>query len=146
MNPLKITVRNFNPEDYKQVIQLWANSDIPYRPEGRDSQEKIMAQITSGTSIFLVAEINGGIVRSVLGTHDGRKGWINRLVVDVSFRRQNIAKTLIKELEGKFEQIGLEVFAFLIERGNSISMDFFHELGYIEWNGRYYSKRKSGKS
>ena len=39
------------------------------------------------------------IIRAVLETHDGRKGWINRLTVDTEFRRQNIARRLVRELE-----------------------------------------------
>jgi ribosomal protein S18 acetylase RimI-like enzyme len=63
----------------------------------------------------LVAESNGKIVGTVLGTHDGRKGWINRQAVDHVFRRKNIAKKLVSEAEKWFEESGLEIFACVIE-------------------------------
>jgi ribosomal protein S18 acetylase RimI-like enzyme len=92
------------------------------------------------------AELNGRIVGTVLGTHDGRKGWINRLAVDTEFRRKNIAKKLVSEAEKWFEESGLEVFACVIEGDNTPSMELFKKLGYEEWDVRYFSKRKSQES
>jgi N-acetylglutamate synthase len=142
----KLNIRLFTIEDYDGVIKLWREANIPIRPQGRDSREKIKQQIENGITIFLVAEIEGKIVGVVLGTHDGRKGWINRLAVDVNYRRQHIAVKLVQELEHRFDQIGLDVTACLIEEENSISMEFFKELGFAEWSGKYFSRRKSPES
>jgi len=143
---MKLVIRPFNLEDYERVIVLWHKADLMVRPRGRDSLEKISQQIKNGTTILLVAEINKEIVATVLGTHDGRKGWINRLAVDPGFRRKKIASRLVKELEDKFDQMELEILACLIEKDNQISMKFFKVLGYEEWSGKYFSKRKSLES
>lgn len=136
-------IRQFSIDDYEGVINLWRESDIPVRLQGRDSREKISEQINNGVTFFLVAETEGKIVGTVLGTHDGRKGWINRLAVDADYRRQKIASQLVKELENIFENVGLDVTACLIEEENKISMEFFKELGYSEWSGKYFSRRKN---
>jgi N-acetylglutamate synthase len=133
-------------EDYSTVISLWEQAGLPVRLAGRDSREKIGDLIKRETTLFLVAEIEGKIVGTVLGTHDGRKGWINRLAVDAAFRRQRIASQLVRELESGFDRLGLDVTACLIEAENCTSMDFFRELGYLEWSGKYYSKRKNPES
>ena len=143
---MKLVIRPFNLEDYERVIVLWHKSNLTVRPRGRDSLEKIRQQIKNGTTILLVAEIDKEIVATVLGTHDGRKGWINRLAVDPGFRRKKIASRLVKELEDKFDQMELEILACLIEKDNQISMKFFKVLGYEEWSGKYFSKRKSLES
>lgn len=146
MNSQNVFIRQFKPEDYDRIISLWRSADLPVRPEGRDSHKKVNEQIRSGSTILLVAEWNGKIVGTVLGTHDGRKGWINRLAVDSAYRRKHIANRLVSEVENWFEENGLEVFACVIESENTISMELFKKLGYEEWDVRYFSKRKSWKS
>jgi N-acetylglutamate synthase len=93
-----------------------------------------------------VAVIEGRVIGTVLGTHDSRKGWVNRLAVDIQHRRKNIANKLISEVEKWFKSNGLDVFACVIESDNTVSMELFSKLGYLEWDVRYYSKRKSDKS
>ncbi len=147
MSSQDILVRRFRPEDYDKIISLWTNADLPARPKGRDSVKGISRQVGDGNTILLVAELNGGIVGAVLGTHDGRKGWIGRLAVDAKFRRKNIATRLVSEAERWFEESGLEVFACLIEGYNATSMELFKRLGYEEErDARYFTKRKSGES
>ncbi len=110
------------------------------------SYQKIKEQMANGTTIFLVAETDGRLVGCVLGTHDGRKGWINRLAVATEFRHQNIARKLVSALEEEFEKLGLEVFACVIEGENTASQEIFKKFGYEYYDVRYYSKRKSEKS
>ena len=146
MNSQGVYIRQFKNKDYNKIISLWSSANLPVRPNGRDSYKKLSAQVRNGNVILLVAELNGKIVGTVLGTHDGRKGWINRLAVDTEFRRKNIARDLVSEAEKWFETSRLEVFACVIEGNNTTSMELFKKLGYEEWDVRYFSKRKSSES
>lgn len=146
MKSQDILIRQFKPEEYDKVISLWNSANLPVRPKGRDKRENINKQISNGTSIILVAELNKKMVGAVLGTHDGRKGWINRLVVDTEFRRKNIATELVSEVEKWFKESGIEVFSCVIEGANTVSVQLFNKLGYSEWDVRYFSKRKSTES
>ena len=73
--------------DYENVIVLWEEAGIHYRPGGRESRQRMAGELKNGQSVFLVAEADKRIVGVVLGTHDDRKGWINRLAVAEEFRR-----------------------------------------------------------
>lgn len=139
-------IRKFNTKDYQDIIALWDRVKLPYRPQGRDSYENIKKQIADGTTIFLVAEVDGKLAGCVMGTHDGRKGWINRLSVAPEFQRRNIARRLVAELEKEFEKLGLEVFACVIEGDNTVSQEVFKKLGYEYYDVRYYSRRKTPES
>jgi len=143
-NPSDMVIREFRMEDYDAVIALWDDAQLPYRPEGRDRRDKIEHELEQGNAIFLIAEINGKLVGSVLGTHDGRKGWVNRVAVDSEFRRQNIARRLVAEVEDKLSKLGIEVIACLIEDWNTSSMRVFERLGYKkEENIVYFTKRRN---
>jgi len=138
-----VVIRKFQIEDYEAVISLWKIGEIPYKPRGRDTRDKILEEITKETAIFLVAEIDGQVVGSVLGTHDGRKGWINRLATAPEFRQRGIARLLLKEAEDKIHELGIEIIACLIEDYNRGSMDFFQHAGYTKHTDIiYFTKRK----
>ena len=136
-------IRNFRIEDYDRLTTLWKEAGLSYRPRGRDSRRRIEAELKTGTSIFLVAEMDGKLVGSVIGTHDGRKGWINRLAVHPSYRRRGLAEKLVAEVEKQLSAVGLEVIASLIEQGNTASLQLFQGLGYERMSDIVYlSKRK----
>ena len=131
-------------EDYDALMTLWDDAQLPYRPKGRDRRDKIEHQLKQGNTVFLVAEIDGRLVGSILGTNDGRKGWINRLAVTPEFRRQDIAGRLVAEVESKLSQLGIEIVACLIEEQNTTSMQVFERLGYEKATDIVYlSKRKN---
>jgi len=142
-DPSTILIREFRTEDYDAVMALWDKAGLPYRPQGRDSRQRIESQIELDSTIFLVAEMNGTVIASILGTHDGRKGWVNRLAVTPELRHRNIARRLVSEVEDRFSRAGIEVTACLIEEANAESMRFFQKLGYERYEVAYFSKRRS---
>jgi len=139
-----IVIRKFKMEDYKVLIAFWNNAKLPYKLNGRDSHDKIERELKQKNTIFLVAELQGNLVGSVFGTHDGRKGWINRLAVDPNFRKQGIARMLVTDVENRFSELGIDIVACLIEDWNTKSMQAFKRLGYNKHSDiTYFTKRKS---
>ena len=136
-------IRVFSIKDYDALITLWNDAQLPFKPKGRDKQDKIEYELKQRRDIFLIAEINGKIVGSVFGTHDGRKGWINRLAVAPEFQRQDIAKKLIAEVEDRFSELEIDIIACLVEDWNTKSLQVFEKLGYEKHSDIvYFSKRK----
>jgi len=131
-------------QDYTPVIMLWRQGNIPYRPQGRDSRKNIITQLQQPNCYFLVAEVDHTIIGAIIGTHDGRKGWINRLVVAPSYQRKGIARRLVTEVERHFTSLGIDIIACLIEEWNTTSMQVFERLGYTKHQDiLYFSKRKN---
>lgn len=145
--------------DYEDVIALWQRAGLRIHPAGRDSAKAFAAQQASGcqrvVGLRTVASTagragedvprrqpGGTLVAVAVLTHDGRKGWINRLAVDPAYRRRGLAKALIAEAERWFTQDqGLEVWAALIEGYNQASQALFAALGYGRPDVVYVSKR-----
>ena len=138
----QIRLRNFKITDYESVIQLWNVAGLPYKQKGRDRKEKIAKELEKNNSIFIVALKSTTIIGVVFGTHDGRKGWINRLAVHPNFRTRGIAKALVSEVEKRLLKIGIEIMTCLIEKDNLDSQAVFTNLGFKEWKDIiYFSKR-----
>lgn len=140
---MKFNFRRFRMEDYERVIQLWLEGNLPLKLKGRDRKEEIEKQIKQPNVIFIVAEYEGEVVGTVLATHDGRKGWINRLAVDKKFRRQGLGRLLVQAAESALENQGLEMFAALIEEDNLPSIELFRKMGY-EYHPeiKYFTRKK----
>jgi len=143
--PEGLMIRGFRIEDYDRVMEIWAEGGLPLKPKGRDSRENIARQIEMPNVLFLVAEEGEGgrVVATVLATHDGRKGWINRLAVDAALRKRGIGARLVREAERRLEALGMDILACLIEDDNAVSMEVFEKLGYKKHPEIiYFAKRK----
>jgi ribosomal protein S18 acetylase RimI-like enzyme len=139
----KIKIRDLRIDDYDNLIKLWENAELPYKPRGRDTRENINRELIGDTAVFLVAEVDGELIGSVFGTHDGRKGWINRLAVAPKYRQKGIAAILVREVEKRIYDRGIEIIACLIEDWNESSMAAFQKMGYKRHEDiTYLSKRK----
>lgn len=140
-------IRKMEASDYESVIALWRRARLPFEREGegaeRDSPSAIAQQIKQSGHLMLVAEADGKIMGVIFGSHDGRKGWINRLAVDPNYRRQGIAKRLIQAVEAALLKEGIHIFAALIEEDNKLSMELFKKLGYEERRDIIYFRKLS---
>src|SRR5437660_10878975 len=90
---------------------------------------------------YLGAFEGARLVGTVFGTHDGRKGWINRLAVHPDYRRCHLARRLVRLCERGLREQGIQVFAALIEPDNVASEAVFRGLGY-EIDPMLYARRK----
>ncbi|MCD4772124.1 MAG: GNAT family N-acetyltransferase [Bacteroidales bacterium] len=143
---MKIKIREFIISDYHEIIKLWKEARLPFKPNGRDSKESIEKELQKGCCIFLVAVDENKIIGSVLGTNDGRKGWINRLAVKTEYRKKGLANQLLEDLEKRFYDLGIGIIACLIEDDNQDSLKVFSKFGYSEFEGMHYlTKRKHSK-
>ena len=129
------------PGDYPEILALWGRSGLPARPEGRDALEAFRRQQESGLQCCLGIRVEGRLVAVVVLTHDGRKGWINRLAVDPVYRHRGYARRLVEASERWFnDEIGVEVSAALIHAHNDASRALFDALGYEEIDVVYVRK------
>ncbi|MFP4050520.1 MAG: GNAT family N-acetyltransferase [Thermoplasmata archaeon] len=132
-------------KEYEDILDLWDECDLPYKPEGRDTREKIANEIRKQPEYWIGAYDDQTLVGIIVGTDDGRKGWINRLAVDEKYRGKGIGTKLVKLLEQEFEDNGFKIWAALIEPDNPEAMEFFEKKGFEDLDIKYYSKRESDK-
>ena len=141
---MEIKIRNLTKEDYDDMVSIWEASGLPYKPRGRDSREEIERQMEESGDLFIGAEVNGRLVGVVIGSWDGRKGWINRIAVLPEFQGRGIAKMLVGACEDALRSRGARIFAMLIEEGNEPSFRMAERLGYkLHRDIFYLTKRDS---
>jgi N-acetylglutamate synthase len=128
--------------DYEEILGLWRRAGLTIRVDGRDSAGAFARQVRWGVQRVIGLRDGDRVAAVAVLTHDGRKGWINRLAVDPAYQRRGLAQRLVAEGERWFTQeIGLEVWAALIEEDNIASQALFERMGYGRHDLVYVSKR-----
>ena len=139
---MEIQITRYKTGDYDTLINLWKAAGLPYKPLGRDSRESIEKEVKNNSCRFLFALVDDKYIGSILVTHDGRKGWINRVVVLPGYRNKGIAHKLLEAGEKWLKKQGIGIFACLIEGYNNDSYEAFKKMGYIPFEGmKYLTKR-----
>ncbi|GAA3244165.1 GNAT family acetyltransferase [Dactylosporangium siamense] len=119
-------IRQFQWSDYDAVVSVWAAT-------GRDvvPRAELEAKLTRDPELFLVDEVDGVVTGVVLGTYDGRRGWILRLAVHPDQRRQKIATRLVEELERRLAHLGCPRINLMVLPDNAAGLSFWQRLGYL---------------
>ncbi len=125
-----VDIRPARAEDYDEIVRVWRASGLTVSLRGRDSREAFRRQLALFPDLFLVATEGDRIVGTVLGTHDHRKGWINRLAVLPARRRHGLASALADACDAAIRAHGIEIVAALVEPENAASQVLFKRLGY----------------
>ncbi len=128
--------------EYDSLINVWKKASLPFKPEGRDTKENILNQLKITNNCFFVAVVDNKLVGAIIASHNGRKGWINRLAVLPEFREKGIAAALIKKSEVFFLSNNIKIFACLIEDWNDLSTSFFQNKDYTEHKDIIYFTKK----
>jgi ribosomal protein S18 acetylase RimI-like enzyme len=123
-------IRRAGMGDYDGIVAVWKCCGSRASLQGRESRDSLARQMASFPDSFLVAESDGGVVGAVLGSHDLRKGWINRLAVLPDFQRRGIGRKLVEACEAGLRNQGLGIFAAHVEPGNAASAALFESMGY----------------
>ena len=137
-----LTIRKAGLDDYEGIVSLWTRAGLHHQPSGRDSRTNLEREIKDPEIDFLVAFSGNRMIGTVIGTNDGRKGWVNRLAVDPDHRGKEVAIALVEMVESCFKVRALKIFCCLINAQNEPSQSLFDKVGYDRHpEVVYYSKK-----
>ena len=144
---MELTIRQLTIDDYDDILQLWAQAGLPFKPNGRDSRTRMAAEMAAPHCRFLGLFHEERLLGVGIANWDGRRGWINRLAVHPDYRGIGLAGRLIERLEAFLEEKGALVVCALIEEENEPSMTCFEKAGFVcNPAVKYFSKRPSDEA
>lgn len=121
------TIRSFGWQDYPATARLWQATGLDVMAE-----DELRGALEHGPDLLLVADDGAAdVVGVVLGTFDGRRGWIHRLAVHPENRRIGLATSLVGELEQRLATRGTRRINLLVMPDNFAGLRFWQRLGYI---------------
>jgi ribosomal protein S18 acetylase RimI-like enzyme len=122
-----LSIRVCQLQDVEAVLELWRQAEAT--PSVTDTADDLR-RVLAGAIAFLVAEVEGRLVGSIIGTFDGWRGNIYRLAVHPDSRRQGIARGLVAEVEKRLVQQGARRITALVEKDHPLAMTFWESVGY----------------
>lgn len=144
LNVKTIEYRPLIEKDYRDIISLWKRAGLPFKPDGRDSEAELTRLMEQEPDLIIGAFEENELVGVIVGSDDGRRGWLNRLAVDPAYRLTGLARSLVQKCEGNLRSRGRKIICAHIEAGNLGSQAFARELGYVIHDDIVYvSKRES---
>jgi len=139
--PDGLRLREFNlSTDYPQVITLWQNAGPGIHVRHSDHRDEIAKKIQRDPDLFLVAELGGEIVGTVLGGFDGRRGMVYHLAVEASYRKMGIGTALMAELEQRMQQKGCIRTYLLVTHDNVDAIRFYESQQWEPMDLLIYAK------
>ena len=116
-------------DDAASLFALWTQAGLHVgRPES--VVEDLAGVLALHPQLVLVAVAGDSIVGSVLGTWDGRRGWINRLATRPDWQGRGVASALLTAVEDGVRALGGGKVNLLIEADNYDVVSYYEGRGY----------------
>lgn len=128
---MKQTFREMTISDYDSVLNLMKNTEgILVRDA--DSREMIGKYLDRNPGLSFVCDLNSEIAGCIFGGHDGRRGYLNHLIVLEKYRNLGIAKKLVDLSIKKLNKVGIKKTHIFVQNDNPGGLEFWKKIGWFK--------------
>lgn len=122
-------IATYAAHHFAGVDALWRQA-FPRDAPRNEAAAVIPVKLAIQPELFLVALEKGTVVGSVVAGFDGYRGWLNRVAVLETHRRQGIGEALVREAERRLLAMGCRKINLQIRGDNNAVAGFYRRLGY----------------
>jgi ribosomal protein S18 acetylase RimI-like enzyme len=125
-----MNIRPFRTDDGPTVVALWQQCGLtrPWNDPHKDIARKLKVQ----SQLFLVGEVDGTVVATVMAGYEGHRGWVNYLAVAPQFRGRGFGRALMNRVEQLLFEMGCPKVSLLVRSSNTDAAEFYRHLGYAQ--------------
>lgn len=124
----KFIIRSFSLVDQDSVIALWHACGLA-RPNNNPAKD-IARKLKVNPELFLVGEVAGKIVGTVMVGYEGHRGWINYLGVLPEYQGQGFGQQLMARAEVLLGERGCPKINLQVRLLNTKVIAFYEALGF----------------
>jgi ribosomal protein S18 acetylase RimI-like enzyme len=134
-----VRLRPYLESDEQAVIRLWQACELtrPWNDPQKDIERKLKIQ----RELFLVGEIEGQVIASVMAGYEGHRGWINYLAVHPDFQRRRIGSDLMEAAQILLLKMGCPKISLQVRLTNESAVGFYKSIGYAQDEVVSFGKR-----
>lgn len=134
-------IRLMTIDDYEKIYELWMSCAGMGLNNLDDSKEGIEQFLNRNPETCFVAEKENVIVGVIIVGNDGRRGYIYHTAVNPLYRKQGIAKTLVKAAMNALQKSGINKVALVVFDRNETGNDFWEKMGFTVRNDLIYRNK-----
>lgn len=140
-----IHIRMMTLDDYDAVIALM-NMTPGISIRDADSREATARYLARNPGMSFVAQTDSGLCACVMCGHDGRRGYLQHLLVLPDYRGQDIANRLVQRCLSALETLGIEKCHLDVLKTNHPAAEFWQHQGWkLRTDIDRYSFTRPGK-
>ncbi len=121
-----ITIRSCRFQEASMVLDLWRDADAI--PSHTDTLEELERVLRRQPDLFVVAEVGGRLVGTLIAGWDGWRGHIYRLAVLPGWRRGGVGRALVREAERRLRAKGARRLSILVVGHDECATAFWDGL------------------
>ncbi len=121
-------IRPFQPADESAVVGVWQASGLTH--PNNNPYKDIARKSKVNPELFLVGELDGQIVGTVMVGYEGHRGWINYLGVTPDYQKHGYGEALMAEAEKLLRQRGCPKINLQVRTSNTKVIGFYQRLGF----------------
>jgi ribosomal protein S18 acetylase RimI-like enzyme len=88
--------------------------------------------LTVQPELFLVGELDGKVIATLMAGYEGHRGWVNYLAVAPKHRRQGFGRVLMQEAEERLLALGCPKMNIQVRNSNAEALAFYRGIGYVQ--------------
>lgn len=123
-----IEIRSATVGDATVLSELWTSVGLAHRPH--EVADELHSVLSRDPDLVLIAQDDRGVIGSVFGAYDGRRGWLNRLATRPDARGEGVAGALVAALESALRTAGCRKLNLLVTPDNAGVVSFYRRHGY----------------
>jgi ribosomal protein S18 acetylase RimI-like enzyme len=126
---MPISLLPMSIDDFPGMIALWKS--LPgIGLSSADEREKLAEFIEKNARTCFVLKTEGGVVGTILGGNDGRRGYIYHLAVEPKYRKYGYGKILVNAVLENFKLDGIQKSHIFVISDNREGIDFWQHIGW----------------
>ncbi len=124
-----IKIRPMTIDDHDEIIQLFKETPgVTFRDADSRNATKYYLDRNPGLSFVAMNDLN--LIGCVMCGHDGRRGYLQHLVVDQRYRSIGLGDKLTNSCILALEKIGILKTHLFVFRNNTLGNSFWANKGY----------------
>lgn len=119
-----MTLRSIKITDYQQLILFWEEN---YFVSEMDNKKRFIAFLKKNPDLSVLLENDDEIIATVLGSYDGRRGYIQKVVTAKNYRGKGYGTQVVKEVIKRLKKTGAVYIPISAEKEN---ISFYEKCGF----------------
>ena len=126
-----IKIEHLTFSDYEKVFSFWNSCDgLNMHHDYSETPEGFSYFLDRNPGFCFLARDGEKIIGAVLGSHDGRRGFINHMAVSNEYRNKGIGRILVHNVIESLKSIGIKKILIFVLKSSPDAQAFWKHMGF----------------